>query len=266
MKTVLITGVTGTLGAALAEVYANRGWKVVGVSRQADAKQEHCARMVQNAQRTVEDARALAAEDFDVALLNAGQIEGEIADNGMPLLDQTESIYEINALFPSYFALVAAERAWERPVDVVCIGSIADGAPSCFGPVYHASKIAAHYFYTGVGPIANHANPRLRLRLYRPGAIQGPLSWAPVIRLNERGTRIRKRRCDSAPDGATVARRIAAWVDGKQWVGTYDEPISFRLLRVLFALAPNLYYRLQQVGWRKGSRFAGGVPERQRDL
>ena len=258
MKTVLVTGASGTLGAALARVYDARGWEVVGVSRQADAKQDSCARVVRNDQQTAEDARALIAEDPDVVILNAGQIEDEVGDHGLPLAERTESIYRINAVFPSLVALAACEGPRERPLDVVAIGSIADGSPSSFGPVYHASKIALHYFYTGVGPIANEANPRVRLRLYRPGAIRGPLSWAPVVRLNERGRKIRAKRCESAPEAGEVAAAIADWIDGDGWVGTWDEPLSFRLLRVLFAIAPNAYYRLQRLGWRKGSRFTRG--------
>ncbi len=256
MKTVLVTGVTGTLGAALADVYRERGWRVLGVSRREDAKHDACEKILVSSQESADDARALLAEDPDLVFLNAGQIESEIGEGGLPRVDQTESIYRINAVFPSIFAILAAEQPRERRLDVVAIGSIADGAPSSFGPVYHASKIALHHFYTGVGPIAAGLDPRLRLRLYRPGAIQGPLSWAPAIRLNERGRKIRARRCDSAPDGRQVAMRIARFADGDQAVGTYDEPISFRLLKLLFALAPNLYARLQSFGWRKGSRFA----------
>ena len=260
MRRVLITGVSGTLGSALAELYAGRGWDEIGVSRKDDVNSPGCSRIVASDQRTIEDARALLSLGPDLVILNAGQIEGRVGDGGLPLVDETLSIYEINTVFPSVFALAAAEAKPERPLDLVVVGSIADGSPSCFGPVYHASKIAMHYFVSGVGPIANEANPHLRLRLYRPGAIRGPLSWAPAIRLNERGRRIRAKRCDSAPPADQVARHMADWIDGDAWIGTYDEPLSFRFLRVLFALAPNAYYRLQRVGWRKGSRFARGEP------
>ena len=53
-----------------------------------------------------------------------------------------------------------------------------------------------------------------------------------------------------APDGRLfISFRDTARVSGTQgdwagWVGTWDEPLSFRLLRVLFAIAPNAYYRL----------------------
>jgi len=129
--------------------------------------------------------------------------------------------------------------------------------PSSFGPVYHASKIALHHFFTGVGPIAERANPQVRLRLYRPGAIRGPLAWAPAIRLNERGIALRRRRCERAPEAPRVARAIADWVERGGAVGTWGEPLSFRALKLLFALAPDAYFRLQRLGWRKGSRFSG---------
>ncbi|MDJ0786284.1 MAG: SDR family oxidoreductase [Myxococcota bacterium] len=255
MKKVVVTGVTGTLGAALAEHYERAGWSVTGVSRKGEDA-PHCQKVLANAQQTIEDARALVAEDPDVLLLNAGQIEDEVGEGGLPLADQTLSIYQVNAIFPSLVAIAAAESRRPRRLDVVCIGSIADGAPSSFGPVYHASKIAAHYFYTGVGPIASGHDPNLRLRLYRPGAIQGPLSWAPAIRLNERGRKIRAKRCESAPEARYVAMEIARFVEGNAPVGTWDEPFSFRALRVFFAVAPGLYARVQKLGWKQGSRFA----------
>lgn len=256
MKTVVITGVTGSLGSALAALYTGRGDAVIGVTRQPDAKVEGCARVVTSAQQSFADAQALLRDAPDLVILCAGAIEQEVGSTGLPLPEATRSLYEINAIFPSLVALAAADRdaspAW--PLDVVAIGSIADGMPSAFGPVYHASKIALHYFYQGVAPIA--ASRRVRLRVYRPGVIRGPLAWAPVIRLNERGRRLRARRCHGAPDAAAVAARIATWIDGDAWVGSYDEPLSFRALKLLFAAAPNLYARLQHLGWRKGSRFA----------
>ncbi len=158
MKTVLITGVTGTLGSALAAVYGRRGWRVVGVSRKPEAEPPSGSlRIVANAQQSVDDARALLAEDPDLVLLCAGQIEEEVGAGGLPRVDTTRAIYQINAVFPSLFALAAAEQPRDRRLDVVVVGSIADGSPSCFGPVYHASKIALHYFVTGVGPIAHRA-------------------------------------------------------------------------------------------------------------
>jgi len=57
---VVVTGVTGTLGAALARTFRARGCEVVGVSRRVFEKEELCDRAVRNDQRTVEDARALA--------------------------------------------------------------------------------------------------------------------------------------------------------------------------------------------------------------
>lgn len=256
MRRVLITGVTGTLGVALAAEYQARGWSTVGVSRRADAKAEHCARLIASPQRTLEDARGLLACDPDVAILSAGQIETRLGPGGLPLPDEALAIYQVNTLFPSLFALAAAEREGGRALDVVAIGSIADGSPSAFGPVYHASKVALHHFYTGVGPIVEARDPRLRLRLYRPGVIRSPLSWAPAARLNERGRRVRARRCERAPEAAVVARRIADWIDGDARVGGDAEPLSFQALKLLFALAPDSYARLQRYGWRLASRFA----------
>jgi NAD(P)-dependent dehydrogenase (short-subunit alcohol dehydrogenase family) len=256
LKTVIVTGASGTLGSALVSLFAARGDAVIGVTRHAGAKLEGCTEVVVNAQRSRADAEALLAPAPDLVVLCAGAIEDEVGATGLPLAETTRALYEINAIFPSLVALAAAERdpVQARPLDVVAIGSIADGMPSAFGPVYHASKIALHYFYQGVAPIA--AASRVRLRVYRPGVIRGPLAWAPLLRLNERGRRLRARRCDGAPEAAEVARRIVRWIDGGAWIGGDREPLSFRALKLLFAIAPNLYARVQHLGWRKGSRFA----------
>jgi NAD(P)-dependent dehydrogenase (short-subunit alcohol dehydrogenase family) len=253
VKTVVVTGVSGTLGGALAEVFAERGWSVLGVSRRDDAKHDACERIVANPQRDLGDARALLAGDPELVILCAGQIEREVGPRGLPLPQETLDIYTANAVFPSLVALAAAEPPRARPVEVVAIGSIADGMPSSFGPVYHASKIALHYFYTAVAPIAA---PHARLRLYRPGVIRGPLAWAPLPRLNERGRRLRAKRCENAPDARVVAQHAADWIERGGVIGGFDEPLSFRALRLLFALSPRLYARVQRAGWRAGSRFA----------
>ncbi|MGF1525580.1 MAG: SDR family NAD(P)-dependent oxidoreductase, partial [Candidatus Competibacterales bacterium] len=252
--TVLITGITGTLGQALGEAHLARGWRVLGVTRRELDHHEACSRVITSHQASEADARGLVALQADRVYLNAGQIEAEIGPQGQPLVSMTESITRINYLFPAFFTLIAAEEA-QKPLDIVLIGSIADGSPSAFGPLYHASKIALHYFATGTGPILHSANPQVRVRLYRPGAIYGPLSWAPTNRLNERGYKIRAKRCESAPKAAEVAERVIRFTESRRWVGTYGEPLSFRFLKQLFIAAPNLYYRLQLLGWRKASKL-----------
>lgn len=252
---VVVTGVTGTLGGAIGSLYLDRGAHVYGVGRKANAGSDVCSEAIANPQRTREDARALLDLEPDVIVLAAGQIESEVGRGGLPLPEVAESIHTINAAFPQWVALEAAERRWDHDVDVVAIGSIADGSPSVFGPVYHAAKSSLHHFVTGTGPIIHATNPRVRLRLYRPGVIRGPLSWAPALRLNERGRRIRAKRCEGAPRAELVAARVLRFVDGGGWVGSDSEPISFRLLKLFWGAAPDLYYRLQIQAWRRGSRF-----------
>jgi len=190
----------------------------------------------------------------DLVYLNAGAIEKEIGEMGEPLSELTQSITTINYTFPAVFALEASKKA-ARPMDVIAIGSIADGSPSAFGPVYHASKVALHFFIQGTSPILGHANPNIKLRLYRPGAIHGPLSWAPVNRLNDKGHKVRAKRCNSAPPADKVARHIEKFQQSGKWVANYDEPISFKFLKFFYALAPNQYCRMQHWAWRRASKF-----------
>lgn len=257
-KRVVVTGVTGTLGAALARIYRDGGCEVVGVSHRETATPETCHRLIRSAQATADDAERLLDLDPDILILNAGRIETEVGPAGVPLAQATCEIFALNTVFPSLVVAAVGARGAKRRLDLVAIGSIADGSPSCFGPAYHASKTALHSFIAGAGPIVNSAHPCVRVRLYRPGVVRGPLSWAPVLRLNARGAAIRARRCRNAPEAEWVAKRIVRWIDGDEWIGSDRAPLSFRALQALHAAAPDLYYRLQRIGWQRGSRFAGG--------
>lgn len=255
MKKVIITGISGVLGSALGKEYLRRGWEVIGVSRKEELDGDYFTSLCTNEQQTVENAQALLDYDPDLIILNAGMIETEIGESGVPLIDQFQSMIKVNYIFPALVSLAAAASKRNRRLDIIAIGSIADGSPSCFGPLYHATKIALHYFISGVGPIVHHTNRNIRMRLYRPGAIKGPLAWAPVNRLNAKGYNIRAKRVNGAPEGFTVAKTISEWIDGDGWIGTYDEPFSFKIFKWWFALAPNTFYRLQLLGWQKGSKF-----------
>jgi NAD(P)-dependent dehydrogenase (short-subunit alcohol dehydrogenase family) len=253
-KKAIITGITGTLGGALGRLYRQRGWEVYGVTRQSIERLDACTHVVTNAQTSIADALELLTIEPDLVYLNAGAIEKQIGEMGEPLAELTQSITTINYTFPAVFALEAAKIA-AKPVDIIAIGSIADGSPSAFGPVYHASKVALHFFIQGTSPILGHANPNIRLRLYRPGAIHGPLSWAPVNRLNDKGRTLRAKRCNNAPPAEKVARHIEKFQQSDKWVTNYDEPISFKLLKFFYALAPNQYLRMQHWAWRRASKF-----------
>jgi len=258
-RRVVITGVTGTLGDALARAYRARAFEVIGVSHRSEAISSACHRLVRSPQATTLDAERLLDLEPDILILNAGRIETEVGVAGVPLVEATREIFTLNAIFPSLVCAAAGARGSRRRLDIVAIGSIADGSPSCFGPAYHASKSALHSFITGVGPIVNAAHPNVRVRLYRPGVIRGPLSWAPLLRLNERGAAIRGRRCRNAPEAGRVAERIARWIDSGGWVGSDPAPLSFRALQLLHAIAPDLFYRVQRLGWKRGSRFGDGA-------
>ena len=114
MKTVVITGVTGTLGVALAQEYKNQGWKVVGVTRRGDWTHPAVDEVLALAQDGEADAKAMLACAPDVVLLNAGQIESEVGEMGEPLLEQVESMNRVNYSFPATVAMVASEMAWEN--------------------------------------------------------------------------------------------------------------------------------------------------------
>ena len=259
MKRVIITGISGTLGKALGEEYLREGWHVIGVSRKKDfeGKGKSFSELHTSPQASVEDAARLLDLNSDLLILNAGQIETAIGEEGLPLTEMVESMNRVNYTWPAVVATEAGNRPWDHPLEIIAIGSIADGAPSPFGPVYHAGKIAIHYFWLGVGPILYYSSKgKVKMRLYRPGAIKGPLAWAPVNRLNEKGYKIRKKRVDGAPEADRVAKDIIKWIEkGKGWVGTWDEPFTFRIFKHLHSFFPNLSYKVQMLGWRKASKW-----------
>ncbi|NEP29746.1 NAD-dependent epimerase/dehydratase family protein, partial [Moorena sp. SIO3I6] len=59
MKTVVITGISGTLGSALGQEYINRGWQVVGVTRQENLEGNYFNTLCVSQQQTLEDAQKL---------------------------------------------------------------------------------------------------------------------------------------------------------------------------------------------------------------
>lgn len=260
MRKVIITGISGVLGKALAKKYKAQGYKVVGVTRKTDYSDPNVDEIIVSEQRTIEDAQAILNHKPDILFLNAGQIETEIGPAGEPLTSTSSSMNIVNYLWPCDVTMVACQMTWEKPIEIIAIGSIADCCPSSFGPVYHAGKIAIHYFWTGTGPIIWFGSKqKIKMRLYRPGAIQSDLAWAPANRLSPdgKGIKIRKKRVDGAPDGNQVAEKIYKWSLKKNaWVGTYDEPLSFKALKIIFSLFPNLFYRIQLLGWRKESKFS----------
>lgn len=260
MRKVIITGISGVLGKALAKKYKAEGFEVIGVTRKSDYSDPNVDRVIVSDQKSIDDASLILNEKPDILYLNAGQIETEIGDDGEPLVPISKSMNIVNYLWPCEVAMTASQMEWDNPIEIIAIGSIADCCPSSFGPVYHAGKIAIHYFWTGTGPIVWFGSKKkIKMRLYRPGAIQSDLAWAPANRLSPdgKGIKIRKKRVDGAPDGDRVAERIFKWsLKPNAWVGTYDEPISFKALKIIFGLFPNLFYRIQILGWKKESKFA----------
>ena len=259
-RKVVITGITGVLGQALGKRFHQEGAFVIGVSRSNQFEAPWLSQLLTLDQNSLADVGPILDVDPDVIILNAGQIEKEIGDHGEPLPQHADSINRINYQWPCDVAMGAMNRSWTHPLDVIAIGSIADCCPSSFGPVYHSSKIALHYFWTGAGPIFHAGSQQqIRLRLYRPGAIKSDLAWAPVNRLIEggKGHQMRKKRVAAPPSGEQVADHFHKWfLKPNAWVGGWGEPISFKALRLIFGCFPNLFYKMQCWAWKKQSRFS----------
>ena len=57
MKTVAITGISGTLGSALGREYLSRGWRVIGFTRQEKLEGDYYTHLCVSSQTTLEDVQ-----------------------------------------------------------------------------------------------------------------------------------------------------------------------------------------------------------------
>lgn len=102
-RSVLITGVSSGLGHALAEVYLQEGWEVLGVSRRVPEYlvaragfRFASADLTEEDQVDVAVAELLPDSSFvDLAILNAGQL-GELGDMAHIATSAMQSVMDIN--------------------------------------------------------------------------------------------------------------------------------------------------------------------------
>jgi NAD(P)-dependent dehydrogenase (short-subunit alcohol dehydrogenase family) len=155
MKTVAVTGATGGIGKALAELYAARGWNVAAAGRDPDALQalvhakilpvecdvtrpDDCRRFIA---RTVETFGRL-----DVLINNAGISMRALFKDLDPDATAIRRVMDVNFWGTVYCTRAALEHLIRSRGTVVGISSVAGfvGLPGRTG--YCASKFAMHGF------------------------------------------------------------------------------------------------------------------------
>jgi short-subunit dehydrogenase len=188
-KTILITGASSGIGAALARAYAKAGVTLLLWGRDearlnqtaAQCRALGAAAMIQSFDlRDVTGfvarlAAADAATPIDLAIFNAG-LGGTAADDAFAEAPETaQAIAEVNFVAPVAGAnAIAAGMAKRGAGQIVLIGSISESYPLPMAPTYAASKAGLRMFAEALGlRLKKHG---VVVSLVSPGFIDTPMS------------------------------------------------------------------------------------------
>jgi NAD(P)-dependent dehydrogenase (short-subunit alcohol dehydrogenase family) len=179
MSTVLITGATSGLGAALTGQCLARGDHVTACGRNAEALaalRERHGDQVETRQFDISDRNAVAAAladipKVDIAILNAGTCEYVDIDRFDAAM--VERVFTANFLGAVYCteALLPSLSAGSR---LVYVDSLARLLPFTRSQAYGASKAALHYFARTME--VDLATRGIRVQSVSPGFIDTPLT------------------------------------------------------------------------------------------
>jgi short-subunit dehydrogenase len=188
-KTILITGASGGIGAALARAHAAAGvtlllWgrdqvRLDQTAAQCRARGATCvieALDVRDfAQLTARLAAADAQTPIDLAIFNAG-LGGSVADDAITESpDAARATAEVNFVSPILSAhLIAAAMAKRGRGRIVLIGSIAESFPLPMAPTYAATKAGLAMFAEALSiRMAKHG---VGVTLVSPGFVDTAMS------------------------------------------------------------------------------------------
>ena len=179
MSTVLITGASSGLGAALAEQYLANGDRVIACGRNADAlaafKHRHGDR-VETRQFDITDRDAVRTAlalmpTIDITIINAGTCEYlDVAHFDAALVERVLAANFLGAVYCSA-ALLPHLGAGSR---LVYVDSLARLLPFTRSQAYGASKAALHYFARTME--VDLAARGIRVLTVSPGFIDTPLT------------------------------------------------------------------------------------------
>jgi short-subunit dehydrogenase len=188
-KTILITGASGGIGAALARASAKSGVTLLLWGRDEARLNEAAAQCrALGAAVSVQSfdlrdvpgfvtrlAAADAATPIDIAIFNAG-LGGTAAKDAFAEAPQTaQAIAEVNFVAPVTGANVVADAMAKRGAgQIVLIGSISESYPLPMAPTYAASKAGLRMFAEALGlRLKKHG---VTVSLVSPGFIDTPMS------------------------------------------------------------------------------------------
>jgi len=188
-KTILITGASSGIGAALARSYARAGAKLLLWGRdqaRLDEVAAQCRALGATAAIQIFDLRdaggfaaklmtADAATPIDLVIFNAGL--GGSAPDGPPAEapGAAQAIAEVNFVAPVVGAHVMADAMAKRGGgQIVLVGSIVESYPLPMAPTYAATKAGLRLFAESLGMrLARHG---VTVTLVSPGFIDTPMS------------------------------------------------------------------------------------------
>jgi short-subunit dehydrogenase len=188
-RTILITGASGGLGAALARAHAAPGVTLLLWGRDEARLREtaaQCTEQGASAQVLAFDIRDLAAltanltaadaaSPIDLIIFNAG-LGGTVADGAIAESPQAaQATAEVNFVSPVVGASAIADAMARRGRGhIVLIGSIAESFPLPMAPTYAATKAGLAMFTEALS--IRMAKHNVAVTLVSPGFIDTPMS------------------------------------------------------------------------------------------
>lgn len=185
-RTILITGASSGIGAALAREYATPGVSLILWGRDAARLAETAAAAKAKGAACVTDAfdirdqdaqlsRLRAAGAIDLAIFNAGLGGSVSGDRTAEDPSRARATAEVNFVAPVVGAsFVAGEMARRGAGHIVLIGSISESYPLPMAPTYAATKAGLRLFAEALG--LRMAKYGVGVTLVSPGFIDTPMS------------------------------------------------------------------------------------------
>jgi short-subunit dehydrogenase len=241
-KTVLITGASSGIGAALARAYARSGvtlllWgrdqaRLDEVAAQCRARGATVTSELFDLRDAAGFAARLAAADaatpIDLAILNAGLGGTAPKDAPAEAPETAQAIAEVNFVAPVVGANVMADAMVRRGTgQIVLIGSISESYPLPMAPTYAATKAGLRLFAEALG--LRLSKQGVTVTLVSPGFVDTPMS--------RKLTEPRPFLVTADAAAAVIVRGVAA---GKRVIVV---PWQFAVIRALTMLLPRAILR-----------------------
>jgi short-subunit dehydrogenase len=241
-KTILITGASSGIGAALARAHARSGVTLLLWGRDearlnesaAQCRARGAATFIQsfNLRDAAGFAARLAAADaatpIDLAIFNAG-LGGTIPQGAFAEAPQiAQAIAEVNFVAPIAGASAIADAMARRGAGhIVLVGSISESFPLPMAPTYAATKAGLKMFAEALG--IRMARYGVAVSLVSPGFIDTPMS--------QKVTEPKPFLMSADAAATVIARKIAAGAR------TIVVPWQFRVVRGITGFLPRALLR-----------------------